>query len=434
MRKAILTLLEALFRVLFEYDCLGEEKVPAKGPAVVASNHPSYLDPVLLSLQLRRPIHFMAWDALFRVPLLGPLIRLFGAFPVDVRPGQGRAAYAQAKALIHAGELVGLFPEGKRSRAGWMEPALREGAARLAWETDVPLIPATITGAFRAWPYFSVLPRPARILVRYHEPIHPASYRTLPEEEAITALLGELRRRVDRALLPGVKADLRVNVLYQMAAPWPRWYESLPALGLALLVFWKTRSFVAVAPPYAYIGYLLADLLFIPQRRVVKWVRNASSVFFCMLYGAHVLPLVGLPPVAAAGALFAVMLGSFFPYFYELGRRRDGFIRGMVVACLIELGALHLVPTGLGPQVALPVFAAAYGWERRTVFWRYVVPALILYAAVVPRMLGGGMELLPHLVAGLVAWMLARFAPTRPTATPEKSEPPPSMLGLDLRD
>ncbi len=162
MRKAILTLLEALFRVLFEYDCLGEEKVPADGPAVIASNHPSYLDPVLLSLQLRRPIHFMAWDALFRVPLLGPLIRLFGAFPVDVRPGQGRAAYAQAKALIHAGELVGLFPEGKRSRAGWMEPALREGAARLAWETDVPLIAATITGAFRAWPYSAFCPgRPA---------------------------------------------------------------------------------------------------------------------------------------------------------------------------------------------------------------------------------------------------------------------------------
>ena len=77
--------------------------------------------------QLRRPIHFMAWDALFRVPLLGPLIRLFGAFPVDVRPGQGRAAYAQAKALIHAGELVGLFPEGKRSRAGWVAAAVLLG-------------------------------------------------------------------------------------------------------------------------------------------------------------------------------------------------------------------------------------------------------------------------------------------------------------------
>jgi 1-acyl-sn-glycerol-3-phosphate acyltransferase len=71
MRTALRTLVEALFRVLFTYDCFGEERLPATGPAVVASNHPSYLDPVLLSLQVRRPIRFMAWDALFRVPLLG---------------------------------------------------------------------------------------------------------------------------------------------------------------------------------------------------------------------------------------------------------------------------------------------------------------------------------------------------------------------------
>ena len=56
--------------------------------------------------------------------------------------------------------MVGLFPEGKRSRTGWMEPSLREGAARLAWETGALLVPATIAGAYRAWPYFAALPRP----------------------------------------------------------------------------------------------------------------------------------------------------------------------------------------------------------------------------------------------------------------------------------
>ena len=135
MRHALQALVEALFRVVFSYDCRGEENVPATGPAVVASNHPSYLDPILLSLEVERPIHFMAWDALFRVPLLGALMRLMGAFPVDVRKGKGREAYERAKALIQDGEIIGIFPEGKRSRTGWMEPALREGAARLAWET-----------------------------------------------------------------------------------------------------------------------------------------------------------------------------------------------------------------------------------------------------------------------------------------------------------
>jgi 1-acyl-sn-glycerol-3-phosphate acyltransferase len=434
MRRALLALIEASFRVLFEYDCHGEEKIPAEGGAVIAANHPSYLDPILLSLQVTRSIHFMAWDALFRVPVLGALMRGFGAFPVDVRPGEGRIAFAKAKGLVEAGELVGVFPEGKRSRAGWMEPTLREGAARLAWETGAPLFPATITGAFRAWPYFAVLPKPARIQVRYHDPIDPGPYRAMSAEEGIAALLEELRARVDRTLLPGVKADLRTTVLYHSSAPWPRWWESFPALGLALLVFWKTRSFVAVAPAYAYIAYLLADLLVIPQRRIVKWVRNASPVFFCMLYGAHILPEIGLPPVIGGRALLAIMMGAFFPYFYELGRRRDAFIKGLVLACLVELGALFLAPTPLGPQVALPLFAAAFAWERRTVFWRYAVPALLAYVTVVVRMLGGGYELLPHIVGGLLAWMLVRFAPSPATPAPSRNEPPPSMLGLGLRD
>ena len=154
MRQALLPIIEAVFRILFEYDCLGEEHVPAHGPAVVVANHPSYLDPILLSLQVKRPIRFMAWEGLFKVPLLGAVMRAFGAFPVDTRPGQGRLAYEQAKALVLAGEVVGIFPEGKRSRTGWMEERLREGAARLAYETGAPLVPATIAGAYRAWPHF----------------------------------------------------------------------------------------------------------------------------------------------------------------------------------------------------------------------------------------------------------------------------------------
>src|SRR5688572_32938106 len=113
MRRLLMPLIEAAFRVLFTYDCLGEEHVPARGPAVVASNHPSYLDPILLSLQVTRPIRFMAWEKLFNFPLLGALMRAFGAFPVDTRPGQGRAAYEKARALLEAGEVVGLFPEGR---------------------------------------------------------------------------------------------------------------------------------------------------------------------------------------------------------------------------------------------------------------------------------------------------------------------------------
>src|SRR4026209_2293756 len=98
MRPVLIKLIHALFRVLFTYQCEGEEHVPEEGAALVVANHPSYLDPVLLSLEVKRPIRFMAWDAVFRVPLLGPFLRAFGAFPVDVRRGQGRKAYEKARA------------------------------------------------------------------------------------------------------------------------------------------------------------------------------------------------------------------------------------------------------------------------------------------------------------------------------------------------
>jgi 1-acyl-sn-glycerol-3-phosphate acyltransferase len=433
IRDALRAVVEALFRVLFTYDCTGEETIP-EGPAVIAANHPSYLDPVLLSLQVKRPIRFMAWDALFRVPLLGTLVRLFGAFPVDVRAGRGGQAYDAARALLREGELVGIFPEGKRSRAGWMEPELRAGAARLALETGAPLVPATIRGAFRAWPYFRAVPALAKIHVRYHEAIDPAPYRALGEEEAVAALLAELRRRVERTLLPGVKADRKIEALYRTSAPWPRPFEALPAFALALFVFWKTRSFAVVWPAYAYVGYLLLDLLVLPQRRLVKWVRNGSAAAFVLGYGAWVLPKLGLPEPIGRAALAAVLAGAGLPYLYERGRVAIAFVRGLVAAALLEIGALHLAPTPLGPHLALPLFAAAFAWEERTVFWRWAAPILAAYAVAVPLWLGGGAELVPHAIAALLAWALARFlpggAPRAESADDERDEAPSSTLGL----
>ena len=429
LRAAFIRMTEALFRVLFTYHCDGEEHVPSAGPAVIASNHPSYLDPILLSLRIDRPIHFMAWDGLFRVPLLGGLMRLFGAFPVDTRTGKGRQAYETAKTLLQRGELIGIFPEGKRSRAGWLEPALREGAARLAWETGAPLVPATVAGAFRAWPHFQSLPKPARIKVRFHEPIDAAAYRSEPEDVALPALLAELRRRVERSLLPGVKADLRLNVLWQLPAPWPRLYESGPPLALALFIFWKTRSLPSVLPIYAYIAYLLLDHFLIPQGRLVKWIRNASPVLFVLAFAPYAIAALHMAPVPAGLALGAILLGALFPYLYEHGMTALGFVRGLTFAAFLELIVQRLSPSEIGPHVALPLFAAAYAWENKTVFWRYTAPLLLAYAAYLLKDLGGGLEVLPHASAGLVAWMLGKLMPLR---TRSAAEPEPERPGLGL--
>jgi len=435
MRKLLTALLEALFRVLFTYDCLGEEKVPVSGPAVVAANHPSYLDPILLSLQVSRPIRFMAWDALFRIPLLGSLMQAVGAFPVDTRKGKGREAYARAKALVEAGEVVGIFPEGKRSQTGWMEPTLREGAARLAWETGAPLLPATIAGAFRAWPHYQSLPHPARIKVRFHEPIDPTPFRSLPEEEALPALLAEIRKRVERSLLPGVKADLKTAVLYRLPAPRLRTHEVLSALVAAGLVFWKTRSLLPVALPGLYLLYLGLDRWLLPQSRTVKWLRNASAPLFVLGYAQTVGEAWGLPRVPAAQALLAVLAGAAFPYLYEHGTAAVEFLRGLVIAAGLSFLALLVAPTGLGPQVALPAFAAAHAWERRTVFWRYATPVLVAYVVLIPLLLHGlSGALFFHALAGLLAWLLTRLFPYHRPFSRAARDPALTGLGLDVPD
>jgi hypothetical protein len=254
---------------------------------------------------------------------------------------------------------------------------------------------------------------------------------------------------VDRSLLPGVKADRRMNELYRGPAPWPRWYESGPPLVMALAVVYAkvaaaragqgpppdTRTLLLdAAPAYAYIAYLLVDHFLIPQRRLVKWVRNASPVYFMLYYAERVRAIFGLPEVPAPAALVSIVTGALFPYLYDHGRRASNFIAGLVLTTGLDLVALRVSPIAIGPHVALPLYAAAYAWERRTVFWSYVWPILVAYSAAVVLLLRAPLRpLLPHLVCGLLGWMLVRFAPRRGVAQTVERAPTTISLGLTTR-
>ena len=406
-------ILQAVFRVLFIYDCRGQQNMPMTGPAVVASNHPSYLDALLLSIGVRRPIRFMAWEKLFKVPILGWIIRSFGAFPVNPAKGKGREAYERAKALVQAGKVVGIFPEGHRSHSHGLEPTLREGAARLALETGAPLVPVTIRGAYRAWPRIRSLPRPARINVRFHRPIEPAAYAHLAREDAIDAMMAEWRRRVERSLKPGARADERITRLYECAAPWPRLHELALAAVASILLLLKSAPWVYQLAPLGYVAFLLLDGWLVPQRRLVKWLRNTSPLLFILAAGPVVLDALGVPQVPAGNALAATLIGALLPYFYERSSIALGFVRGLVTAALFELIALRIAPTGLGPHVTLPFYAAAYAAWEKTVFWRYAVPFLGLYAVGASWYMGGREELVPHGLAAVAAWALSTLFPYR---------------------
>jgi 1-acyl-sn-glycerol-3-phosphate acyltransferase len=364
----------------------------------------------------------MADQKLFKVPILGWLIRSLGAFPVNPTRGKGREAYEAAKKLVLAGKVVGIFPEGKRSHSPRMEAIIREGAARLAWETGAPLIPATITGAYRAWPYFRPLPKPAHIRVRFHRPIDPKVYMGWgEEEEAITTMIVEWRRRVDRSLMPGAKADERIVALYGAPAPPPRAHEIAVAVAAAILVV-LGGAWPFLFGPVLYAAYLLADRYAIPQRRLVKWLRNTSPLLFIWSFGPLVLEVLERPPIPAGTALLSILVGSLIPYFYERSSIALGFVRGMIIAALLEVGALYFAPSGLGPHVALPLFAAAYAIQHTTVFWKYAAPFLVLYAEASTWLMGGGRDLLVHVGVAVLAFFVVRLWPYRLSASAASAE------------
>lgn len=143
----------------------GREHIPSRGGVIVASNHQSFLDPVLLGCASRRPFAFLARDSLFRSALFGGLIRSLNSYPVP-RDSLSPEALRRAVAVLRKGWPLVVFPEGTRTRDGRMGP-LRRGVSLLAVRAGVPVLPARIDGAFLVWPRQHRLPRSGKIRVAF---------------------------------------------------------------------------------------------------------------------------------------------------------------------------------------------------------------------------------------------------------------------------
>ena len=167
LRPAVWLGARAYFGVRFE----GVQHIPATGPLIIVANHVTYADPVLVSIPVRRPVHYMAWNALFSVPGLAWLIRRLRAFPVEIESADPKAT-REALRLLQAGEAVMIFPEGGRSPDGRLQ-RFKPGAFRLACSLGIPMLPVTIVGGHESWPPGRILPRPGRLTITYHSPITP---------------------------------------------------------------------------------------------------------------------------------------------------------------------------------------------------------------------------------------------------------------------
>jgi 1-acyl-sn-glycerol-3-phosphate acyltransferase len=155
-------------RVFFGLRSHGRRNVPHAGGVILAVNHASYLDPVVVGCGVTRRVNFMARRTLFR-GAFGRLIRALNAFPVE-RGEVDRGAVKEFLRRVSEGRVVMMFPEGTRTRDGRLGP-LKPGIGALAVRAGAPVVPTYIRGTFEAWPRQRAWPRRAAISVRFGRPV-----------------------------------------------------------------------------------------------------------------------------------------------------------------------------------------------------------------------------------------------------------------------
>jgi 1-acyl-sn-glycerol-3-phosphate acyltransferases len=153
------------------------DEIPREGPVILAANHASNLDAVVIGSwlmpRLGRRIHWLGKKELFAWPLVGWAAANGGVHPVD-RGGVDVAAFRLARRILDEGHILFVFPEGTRSPDGALQEA-REGVAVLAQRTGAPIVPIGISGSNRVWPKGQTLPRPGgHVTVRVGSPFLPS--------------------------------------------------------------------------------------------------------------------------------------------------------------------------------------------------------------------------------------------------------------------
>lgn len=200
---------------------VGGENIPQSGPVILAPNHRAYMDPPYLSMVTRRQLHMMAKEELFGVPLLGPLIKALGAFPVK-RGTADRGAIRRAIDELKAGHVLGIFPEGKRANSGTLEPA-EKGFALIARQTGVPIVPIALEGVDHVLPIHAKRFYRAHVTARIGKPMTAqemlAAYPD-PSKDALT-IIGEATTRAIAALMtePVILLESEEKRVQQREAP-----------------------------------------------------------------------------------------------------------------------------------------------------------------------------------------------------------------------
>mgnify|MGYP003524870420 FL=1 len=167
-RRALMSLLRAVFYGIMKMEILGSENLPREGAGIVAANHVTNFDVFPMQFSLPRPIFFMGKAELFKNPIMDLALRNLGAFPVT-RGDKDMWAMRHASKVLKQGQWLGMFPEGTRSKGKGLTVA-KTGTARMAIEAGCPILPMAIIGTDK---FFKQFPRRAHVNVSILPPLTP---------------------------------------------------------------------------------------------------------------------------------------------------------------------------------------------------------------------------------------------------------------------
>lgn len=184
-RSAVYLYCNALFGV----DAEGLENIPKEGGCLIASNHVSLFDPPLVSIAINfRQVHFVAKKELFMIPVLGKILAGCGCVWVD-RSSKDGSSVNQAIDLLKSGRVVGIFPEGTRSKDGKLQRG-KLGVSVMALKSGVPVVPACVFNTYEIGHNHGI-PCGRRLSIRFGKPI-PVALNERPDPKAMKEVCNQV--------------------------------------------------------------------------------------------------------------------------------------------------------------------------------------------------------------------------------------------------
>lgn len=183
------SLVNVILKPIYRFEVIGRENLPSEGGVLLCTNHIDNLDPPVVGITAARPVHFMAKEELFNVPVLGKIVSNLNAFPVK-RGMSDREALRKGLAILKEGKVLGLFPEGTRSKTGETGKGLA-GAGFFALRSEAHVVPCAIIGPYKAF---------NKLKVVYGKPIDMETVRAnrLNAEQATDLIMDEIKKLISQ--------------------------------------------------------------------------------------------------------------------------------------------------------------------------------------------------------------------------------------------